>query len=52
MPFQINKEAKLTVGIAYTEGTKAFTKAGSLPKSVNGAAVGRGVATVSYSYSF
>lgn len=52
MPFQISKEAKLTVGLAYTEGTEAFTKAGNLGKSVNSLAVGRGVATISYSYSF
>ncbi len=52
LPFQITKEAKLTVGIAYTEGDQAFTKAGNFPKSINSAAVGRGVGTISYSYSF
>jgi uncharacterized protein (TIGR02001 family) len=52
MPFQLTKESKLTLGFAYTEGRNAFLKAGSLPKSVNSLAVGRGVVTVSYSYAF
>jgi uncharacterized protein (TIGR02001 family) len=52
MPFQISKEAKLSIGFAYTEGTNAFTKVGNLGKSPNGAAIGRGVATISYAWSF
>lgn len=52
MPFQISKEAKVTIGYAYTEGRKAFVKQGSAPRSVNSLAMGRGVATISYSYSF
>lgn len=52
MPFQLSSASKLTIGFAYTEGTQAYTKAGSFPKSVNGAAVGRGVVTLSYSHSF
>jgi hypothetical protein len=52
MPFQINKQSKVTLGFAYTEGTNAFTKAGSLGRSPNSLAIGRGVATVSYAFSF
>ena len=52
MPFQLSKESKVTLGFAYTEGRNAFLKQGSAPKSVNSLAVGRGVATISYSYSF
>ena len=52
LPFQINKESKLSLGWAYTEGRDNFLKQGSAPKSVNTAAVGRGVATVSYAFTF
>jgi uncharacterized protein (TIGR02001 family) len=52
MPFQLTKESKLAVGFAYTKGDSAFLKAGSLPRTTNTAAVGRGVVTVSYSYAF
>ena len=52
LPFQISKESKITLGFAYTEGTNAYTKAGSAPRSLNTLAVGRGVATISYAYSF
>lgn len=51
-PFQLSKEAKLTVGFAYTEGRNAFTKAGNFAKATNGLAIGRGVVTVSYAWSF
>jgi uncharacterized protein (TIGR02001 family) len=51
-PFQITKESKLTVGFAYTEGREAFFKSGTSPKVTNDFAVGRGVVTVSYAYSF
>jgi len=51
-PFQITKQSKLTVGFAYTEGREAFYKTGSAPKSVNPYAVGRGVVTVSYAFTF
>lgn len=51
-PFQLTPTSKLTVGFAYTEGTKAYTKAGSFGKVPNSLALGRGVATVSYSLSF
>ena len=52
LPFQINKESKLSIGWAYTEGRDNFLKQGSAPKFVNGGAVGRGVATVSYAFTF
>jgi uncharacterized protein (TIGR02001 family) len=51
-PFQLSPTSKLTVGFAYTEGTKAYTKAGSFGKVPNSLALGRGVATLSYSLSF
>lgn len=51
-PFQLTKASKLTVGFAYTNGDSAYVKAGSLPRSSNTSAVGRGVVTVSYSYAF
>jgi uncharacterized protein (TIGR02001 family) len=51
-PFQITKESKLTVGFAYTKGINNFFKQGSDPRVENTAAVGRGVVTLSYSYTF
>ena len=51
-PFQINKESKLTVGFAYTKGSGNYFKQGADPKVFNSAAVGRGVVTVSYGYTF
>lgn len=51
-PFQLTKESKLTLGFAYTEGRDAYYKTGSAPRVPNSVAVGRGVVTVSYAYSF
>ena len=51
-PFQITPNSKLTVGFAYSEGRKAYTKAGSFGKTPNSLAIGRGVASVSYSIAF
>jgi uncharacterized protein (TIGR02001 family) len=51
-PFALSKESKLTVGFAYTKGDGNYYKQGSAPKGVNPAAVGRGVVTVSYAYTF
>lgn len=51
-PFQISPTSRITVGFAYTEGRKAFTKAGSFGQVPNSLAVGRGVATVSYTLTF
>lgn len=52
MPFQITKEAKLTIGFAYTKGENASFKQAGAPQSANPLAVGRGVVTVSYAYTF
>ncbi|MCX6955787.1 MAG: TorF family putative porin [Verrucomicrobia bacterium] len=51
-PFQITKQSKLTVGFAYTEGRDAYYKTGSAPRSENTYAVGRGVVTISYAFTF
>ena len=52
MPFQINKESKLALGVAYTKGTGNYFKTSASPKSLNPAAVGRGVGTLTYTYTF
>jgi uncharacterized protein (TIGR02001 family) len=52
MPFQIDAKSKVTIGIAYSEGTKAYTKAGSFGKTPNSLAIGRGVATIGYTRTF
>ena len=52
LPFAITMESKLTVGFAYTKGRGNFFEAGSTPKVGNPAAVGRGVVTLSYAYTF
>lgn len=51
-PFQITRTSKVTLGFAYTEGRRAFTKAGTFGKKPNSLAVGRGVVTLSYALSF
>jgi len=52
VPFQINKQSKLTVGFAWTKGSNNYLKAGTTPRTLNTAAINRGVATVNYIYSF
>ena len=52
LPFAITKESKLTLGWAYTEGRDNYLKQGSAPQTVNSLAVGRGVVTVSYAWTF
>jgi hypothetical protein len=52
LPFALTKQSKLTVGWAYTAGSSNYFKQGSAPRSVNAAALGRGVATVSYTWTF
>jgi uncharacterized protein (TIGR02001 family) len=52
LPVQINKESKVILGVAYTEGRNAYFKQGNSPKDVNSLAVGRWVASVGYSVSF
>ncbi len=51
-PFQVTKDQKLTIALAYTKGSDNFVKIGSTPKFSNTAAVGRGVLTISYAFSF
>ncbi|MFA5265557.1 MAG: hypothetical protein WC378_17190 [Opitutaceae bacterium] len=51
VPFQITTTQKLVLGIAYTKGSSNdFTQAGVT--TPNAAAVGRGVATISYAITF
>ncbi|HVU16733.1 MAG TPA: TorF family putative porin [Candidatus Didemnitutus sp.] len=52
MPFAVGKNGKITVGVAYTKGSNNFIKQGSDPKFQNSAAVGRGVVTIGYAYTF
>lgn len=52
LPFALAANQKVTLGFAYTEGRRAFTKQGNAPKAINTLALGRGVASLSYSYSF
>ncbi len=51
-PFQISKDSKLTVGWAYTAGSRNYLKQGTDGKVHNAAALGRGVATISYAITF
>jgi len=52
MPFTINSASKVIVGVSYTKGSENFFKQGSFPKSENTAAVGRGVVSLAYAYTF
>lgn len=52
VPFQLTPTSRLTLGVAYTEGRKAYTKAGEFGKTPNSLAVGRGVVTLTYSRTF
>jgi hypothetical protein len=52
MPYQITKNSKLILGFAYAKGEDAFFKQGSAARSGNTLAVGRGVGTISYAFSF
>lgn len=52
MPYQITKNSKLTVGFSYVKGEDSFFKQGSAPKGVNSLAVGRGVASIAYAFTF
>jgi uncharacterized protein (TIGR02001 family) len=51
-PFQITPASKLTIGWAYTEGKNAFFKTGTTGKVGNSLAVGKGVFSVSYAFTF
>lgn len=52
MPFQINDKSKFILGWAYTRGSDNFVKIGTDHKQPNSAALGRGVATISYAITF
>jgi uncharacterized protein (TIGR02001 family) len=52
LPFQINKESKVTVGWAYTKGSNNYLKQGTDGKTPNSAAIGRGVLTLGYTITF
>jgi len=51
-PFTITKASKLVIGFAYTKGSGNAYKQDGLPQVDNTSAVGRGVVSVSYSYTF
>ena len=51
-PFQVSKNAKLTVGWAYTKGSNNFYKQAGSPHTQNSLAVGRSVFTVSCALTF
>jgi uncharacterized protein (TIGR02001 family) len=51
-PIQINKASKLVVGWAYTKGSDSDIKQGFHAKIPNPAAVGRGVLSLSYAWTF
>jgi uncharacterized protein (TIGR02001 family) len=52
MPYQITKNSKFTIGFAYSKGEDAFVKTGTAPKTVNSLAMGRGVVSASYAWTF
>lgn len=52
LPFTISESSKLTLGFAYAEGRNNYFKEGAFPRIKNPSAMGRGVATVSYSMKF
>lgn len=51
-PFQISKESKITLGVAYTSGRDDWLKTGNTGKVKNSLEDDRFVFTLSYSYSF
>lgn len=52
MPYQITKNSKFTFGVAYAKGEDAFFKQGTAPKFGNSLAIGRGVVSASYAWTF
>lgn len=52
IPFQVSAKSQVTLGWSYTRGDNNFSKQGMLPKEENSAAVGRGVVSLAYSYTF
>jgi uncharacterized protein (TIGR02001 family) len=51
-PFAVSRSSKLTVGLAYTAGSGNYLKRGDAPRTKNPAAVGRGVLTVGYTWTY
>jgi hypothetical protein len=51
-PYQVGRDSKVMVGWAYTTGSDNYFKAGTAGKTRNEAALGRGVLTISYAFSF
>ncbi len=51
-PFALSRSAKLTVGLAYTAGSGNYFKQGDTPRTKNMATAGRGVLTLSYSWTY
>lgn len=51
-PFQITKQSKFTIGVAYTSGRNDFIKTGNFGKVKNPLEDDRTVVTASYSFSF
>jgi uncharacterized protein (TIGR02001 family) len=52
LPYQIAANAKIALTFAYTQGSGNYFKQGSLARTANPAAVGRGVVTLSYALTF
>jgi len=52
LPFTVTKDSKITAGWAYTEGRHNYLKQGTNAKAANPAAVGRGVLTLGYAWTF
>jgi uncharacterized protein (TIGR02001 family) len=52
MPFQIAPNQKITLGVAYTEGSDAYTKLGTAPRSPNAGAMDKIVGSIAYSFTF
>ena len=51
-PYQVTKDSKLSLSLAYTKGSDNFFKTGTDGKVANTAAVGRGVISISYAITF
>lgn len=51
-PFQISVRSKVTLGWSYSKGSNNYLKAGQAGRLPNPAAVGRGIVTLSYAFTF
>lgn len=51
-PYQISKSSKVTIGWSYTAGSNNYLKQGTDGKTRNSAALGRGVLTINYAFTF